>query len=275
MKSEELLNVIGKLNDSMIEEALENPVKTADSKKWFAKVSGGSWLKRTVVAACFCLMISIPVLAIGQGLRLELMKEQHKWSVDTQGRFPMEAFSAEVLKTADALGSEDGMYSMDNVEEAEVFLGINLPENTLLEKMPQKYMEQIGNDGRQVSGNVIMHLINGVESDLVGVWINHAYRYIGKEVWVSYKLVTELNPYENGGGISVEIRDSSGNLEEELEKYVTASGRECSIIYSKYGEVCSGYAYMDIDGILTEVQIHSGTEECIRTRIKEIMDAFK
>lgn len=273
MKSEELLNVIGKLNDSMIEEALENPVKTADSKKWFAKVSGGSWLKRTVVAACFCLMISIPVLAIGQGLRLEFMKEQHKWNVDTQGRFPMEAFSAEVLKIAEALGSEDGMYSMDNVEEAEVFLGIDLPENTLLEQIPQKWT--IWSDGSQVSGNVITHLINGEKGDLVGVWINHAYRYIGKEVWVSYKLVTELNPYENGGGISVEIHDSSGNQEQELEKYVTTSGRECSIIYSKHGVSCTGYAYMDIDGILTEVQIYSGTEESIRTSIKEIMDAFK
>ena len=275
MKSEELLNAIGKLNDSMIEEALEKPVKTADSKKWFVKVAGGSWLKRAVVAACFCLMISMPVLAIGQGIRLEFMKEQHKWSVDTQGRFPMEAFSAEVLKLAETLGSEDGMYSMDNVEEAEMFLGIDLPENTLLEKIPQKWMEQEWADGRKVSGNVITHLINGVEGDLVGVWINHAYRYMGNGVWVSYKLITELNPYENGGGISVEIHDSLGIQEQELEKYVTASGRECSIIYSKHGEACGGYAYMDIDGILTEVQIHCDTEESIRISIKEIMDAFK
>lgn len=165
------------------------------------------------------------------------------------------------------------MYPMNNIEEAEKFLGIDLPGNTLLEKLPQKLIEQEWSDDSQISGNTIVYLFNGIEGDFVATWVYEKYSYIGNEVWINYQLVTELNPYENGGGLSIEIKDDSS--EQEMETYITASGRECSIIYSKHGMWCKGYAYMDIDGILTEVQIDGGTPESVAICIKEIMDAYE
>lgn len=274
MKSERLLNAIGKIEDTLVEDALEIPEKSVDSPKKFLKNTSNKWFKRIAIAACFFMVISVPVLAIEHGLRLKFMQSQHKWSVNTQGRFPLEAFSEEVLEIVEALGTEDGMYSMNTLEEAEEFLGIQLPENTLLEKMPQEPIEQEWSDGKQVSGNTITYLFNGIQSGFVAAWVYSDYRYKGMDVWVNYQLVTELNPYEDGGGVSVEIKGDES--EQILETYVTTSGRECSIIYSGHGEYSyAAYAYMDIDGILTEVQIRHGSLESIENMVKAVMDGYK
>lgn len=274
MKSERLLNAIGKIDDKMIEAAWETSIKNADSRKRNKKYISNKWMKRLAVAACFFIAISVPVLAIEHGLRLRFMPSQHEWSVNIQGRFPIEAFSKKVLELADSLGEEDGIYTMNNFEEASQFLGIDLPENEILEKMPQEQIEQTWSDGKQVAGNTMVHIINNHECDFIGAWTYSSYLYKGTKVWVNYQLITELNPYENGGGISMEI--NADESEQRMETYVTASGRECSIIYSGFGEYSyAAYAYMDIDGILTEVQIMHGSSESIEKIVKEVMDAYK
>ena len=274
MKNERLLNAIGKINDNLIEEALEAPENAFGSTRRFPQSPSGKWFKRIVVAACFFMVVSVPVLAIEHGLRVSFMPSQHEWGVVIQGRFPMEAFSQKVLELADSLGEEDGIYTMDNFEEAGEFLGIDLPENEILGKMPQEQIEQTWSDGKQVAGNTMVHIINNHECDFIGAWTYSSYLYKGTKVWVNYQLITELNPYENGGGISMEI--NADESEQRMETYVTASGRECSIIYSGFGEYSyAAYAYMDIDGILTEVQIRHGSSESIEKIVKEVMDAYK
>lgn len=274
MKSERLLNAIGKIDDKMIEEAWETPIKKTDSRKRNKKYISNKWMKRLAVAACFFMVISVPVLAIEHGLRLRFMPSQHEWSVNIQGRFPIEAFSKKVLELADSLGEEDGIYTMNNFEEASQFLGIDLPDNEILGKMPQEQIEQTWSDGKQVAGNTMVHIINNHECDFIGAWTYSSYLYKGTKVWVNYQLITELNPYENGGGISMEI--NADESEQRMETYVTASGRECSIIYSGFGEYSNAaYAYMDIDGILTEVQIMHASSDNIEIIVKEVMDAYK
>lgn len=273
MKNDRLLNAIGNINDSLIEEALQIPVKNAKKQMHCSGKMQYSWFKRLAIAACVCLVFSVPVLAIGQILSVKFMPEQHQWDVTTQGRFPMEAFSKEALRQAEALGTEDGIYSMNDKSEAEEFLGISLPENTLLENANKVMINLELTNGEQVSGNTITHLFNNNESKLVSVWVQSRYLCYGTDVEVSYQLVTELNPYENGGGLGMEIKDEY--QKQTMENYVTAAGRDCTIIYSDNGNHCTAYAYMDIEGILTEVVARDVETENISACIKQIMDAYQ
>lgn len=273
MKSEKLLETIGKIDDNLIKEALEIPVKNVKRQMDYDGKTQYGWFKRLTIAACLCLVFSLPVLAIGQVLSVKFMAEQHQWEVTTQGRFPMEAFSKEALNRAEALGTEDGIYPMSGETEAEEFLGISLPENTILEEAHMIMTDLNLTNGERVYGNTITFLFNNNESKLVSVWVTSRYLYNGMDVEVSYKLVTELNPYENGGGMGVEINDDY--QKQTMERYVTATGRECTIIYSDNGYYCRAYAYMDIEGIITAVELGGTGADNISECIKQIMDAYK
>lgn len=184
----------------------------------------------------------------------------------------LEESEKEALERAEALETEDGIYSMSGVEEAEEFLGVSLPENTLLEDAYKLSFDVYLENGECVTGNTITFLLNNVESKLVAVWVESRYLYNGMDVWVNYKLVTELNPYEDGGGMAVETDE---NHEQTKETYVTATGRECTIIFSDDEKTCAGYAYMDIDGVLTAVEVVGGRVEDVRNCLYQIVDAYQ
>ena len=121
MKSEKMLNAMENINDELIIGAMEEP-----KMKKFHSIGKIKW---TVLAAAIALLVAVPVMAEVFGFSLDFSETDKYLDVNTNAVFAAEEFSEEVRAVK---GQE--YFVMQDMAEAEEFIGINIPDNAVLEK---------------------------------------------------------------------------------------------------------------------------------------------
>ena len=114
------LEMINALDDEFVLSAMEEPK---------AKIRPLKKLRWTAVAACIALLLAVPVMAEVFGFTLDFDANKNHWEANTNARFALEEYSEEVKSVK---GQE--YFVMQDIFEAEEFLGIDLPDNAVLEK---------------------------------------------------------------------------------------------------------------------------------------------
>lgn len=268
MKSEKLLHAMGELDDELVSGAMQMPMENGKT----ARPRRVRWM---ILAACLCLLLAVPAMAWSENLQFRFFPEAGRWEADTQYRFPLSAFSRDLREKAAENGTGFVRYPMDTMAEAADFIGVSLPENALLAQAEPAMMFLEFEDGEQMQTHCLVYLANGSDQKLMAVQAEAEYWYEETDVHVLYSMVTECNPYENGGGAGVTFDDLPEN---EPQTYMSASGRECVMAftytgYENFGYM--GYGYVVVDGILVQLQVRHVSEETVRDTLPRLLDAFE
>ena len=267
MKNDKLLNAIGKINDELVFAAMEVPIKKVRAKR-------KAWIKGGAIAACLCLFLVIPVAAAAKDILVNILSDRTGWSVTTKERIAVEDFSNEVQEFVKESKEESKFLVMENVAEAEKFLGVALPDNMLLEEASKDDMHveiNINGQKERYDAHCIVYLRKNKEEKLALANTEAAYRYGGVYVSVNYRINTEDNRYDSGFGVVFEERQSSEAIE-----YITSSGRECVIFYEgEEGGIFGGYGYTLVDGVLVQLYLLNRSEESVQNCMLKLLDAFE
>lgn len=257
MKKEvKLLRAIGGVDDDLIADAME-PQKRKKQP---------AWLRWTAVAACLCLLLTFPVGAV-MGESLYKFKNGHGVIEHcVLERITVDSLSEEALA---AFPDETGAVSYvlrDSIAASEKFLGIELPDNPMLEDSMWIDIHQGTENGQNLDSHCIVQLCTGDKPEPYCVDTSTAYCVSGIQVDVMYRCPTELNPYENGGGVSFEQEQY------DAECYTTANGRTWDLYIRTYGDgSMSAQALGNINGTLTWVQIWHAPQFLTRVYVRELM----
>lgn len=261
MKQEKLLLAMGDICDAFVLDAMQAPVKS----------NRRIWTKWVAVAACLCLLIAIPVAGAHSDLIVEFLSGENRWSVRSEYRFTERDFSKEVRKHGKQENAGTLYFPMESLEEAEEFLGVELPYNSSLERaVPDELHVEFEENGKRVRYEehclVMLHYGEHGKLNVADIWAQ--YRHGTSVVRIYYRMPTTNIPYKNGGGM--------GGFDEEAieERYVSPCGREFSIFYT--GEILNdSYGYGVIDGVLLEVEVIDRSEENVRKYMTKILDGFE
>ena len=261
MKTEEkLLMAIGGADERLIEEALEVRVRRKPAiLRWVA------------VAACVCLLLASPVVAAMVGSLVELWPSDKTVSYHINERITIDSLSEEVAEAFDGQKKTVLRYQMDTLEEAEEFLGVELPENEILSGADPKHFERITDEGEVLRQSCLLYLFGNDEMGLTSFNIDAYFQIDNVYAFVMYRAATEQMPYENGGGIGFEVEQF------DREDHMTASGME-SVIYTKYsgdsnwGWSCNGIA--TLDGYVIFIRLNAPTKQEAVDTMKTILDAY-
>lgn len=269
MKSEKLLNAIGNMNEELIYGAIEEP--TCLKKKILMKKLSQKW-QYLAAAACLCILLVVPVAAANKELLIEVFENFTGWTAKTSGRIAIKELSPELAEL------EKGYYKMDSIEEAGEFIGIALPENALLKKAKKVYAQLKLANGEKITEHCIVNIIKNENGELWAIGVDAHYRYQNLLIDVGYSLVTELNPYENGGGRGVISLDKTQNQPKQTE-HITSFGKECTIFYytenmNDENAAVIGYSYMPMDDMLVSLKIVGYSEEKVKRLMIRLLDGF-
>lgn len=262
MKTEEkLLMAIGGADERLIEEALEIRVKRKPSVlRWVA------------VAACVCLLLASPVVAAMVGSLVELWPSDKTVSYHINERITIDSLSEEVAEAFDGQKKTVLRYQMDTLEEAEEFLGVELPENEILSGADPKHFERITDEGEVLRQSCLLYLFGNDEMGLTSFNIDAYFQIDNVYAFVMYRAATEQMPYENGGGIGFDVEQF------DREDYITEEGLS-AVIYKRYTGVdplvnWSGYAVTTVDGYLVHISVNAPTEQEVVDTMKTLLDAY-
>lgn len=252
------LEMINDIDDEMLLSALEKP---AERKKLlrFGK------LRWTAVAALIALLVAVPVMAEVFGFTLNFNAIQNRWSANTNARFAIEEYSGEVRNVK---GQE--YFVMQDIFEAEEFLGIDLPDNAVLEKSEKRFVKtEFMESGieREVHCSVY---VGENEGNLLGTHTDTWHRFGENTVNVSYHTICEQNPHENGGGFGYSLEDELS----KSEKYITPSGRECEIVLIEGEYDYQEMAVTEVNRVLVSVMVHGQDKESVHAVVTKILDGY-
>ena len=163
---------------------------------------------------------------------------------------------------------------MDTIGEAEEFLGIDLPDNPVLEIALWDELHLGLESGERYDSHCILKLHTGDRPEPYVLDVEVAYRVNGRLVDVMYRCTTENNPYENGGGVGFDAETY------QKTQYITESGRTWDFYIKAYDEGKKiAFAFSNIDGMLTWVQIwlvpEYIQEDAIQAQLIEIVEAYR
>lgn len=265
MKKEKLLNAMGSIDDELIYSAMEEPVLQSGK-------GCGNWMKWGLAAACLCILLTLPVAAANKEVVVKIWQNFTGWEVRTPGRIAIKELAPELLEL------ERGYYPQENIETAEEFLGITLPENALLKVAEEAEYHITFENGDRLIEHCVVDLAKDAEGQLLGINVKAKYYYNDMFVEVGYGLSTELNTYDNGGGRGVMGIDESQNEPEQIS-YITPSGRECEIFYYTFdgyvNEFYVGCGYMTVDNVLISLYISDTSEKAVHSTMIQILDGFE
>lgn len=163
---------------------------------------------------------------------------------------------------------------MPSVAGAEEYLGLDLPDNLVLEDAVWDEIHLITEYGEKIDAHCIVRLLTGDAPEPYCVDVEAAYRMKGALVEVMYRCPTEKNPYDNGGGVGIE------QWRFETEQYTSVGGRTWDI-YVKTSDDAAIFAHAlaNVKGALTWVQIWHISEhltgESLKELLIEIVDAYE
>ena len=264
MKNEEkLLYAIGNADECLIDEAMS-----------FRRDRKPSVLRWVAVAACVCLMLASPVRAVMTEALQKLIHENGILEYFTPDRLPIHRLSSEALAAFPKEAGQTGYLCMDTIGEAEEFLGIDLPDNPVLENALWDELHLGLESGERYDSHCILKLYTGDQPEPYGLEVEAAYRMNELLVDVMYRCTTENNPYENGGGVGFDAEAY------QKTQYITESGRTWDFYIKAYDEGKKiAFAFSNIDGMLTWVQVwfvpEYIQEDAIQAQLIEIVEAYR
>ena len=253
------LEAINNLDDDMIFSAMEEPK---------AKIRPFKKLRWTAVAACIAILMAVPVMAEVFGFTLDFDAIQNHWSANTNARFALEEYSEEVKSVK---GQE--YFVMRDIFEAEEFLGIDLPDNAVLEESEKRFVKtEFMESGieQEVHCDVF---VGENEGNLLVANTNAWYNYnpgSGIMINITYYMVCAENPIEGGGGFGYGLEDELS----KSEKYITPSGRECEIVSIEGEYDYREMAVTEVNRVLVSVMVYGQEKESVRSAVTEILDAY-
>ena len=251
------LEMINDIDDEMLLSVIEEPK---------AKIRPLKKLRWNAVAACIALLMAVPVMAEVFEFTLDFNAIQNRWSANTNAKFAAEEYSEEVRSVK---GQE--YFNMQDIFEAEEFLGIDLPDNAVLEKSKKRFVNvkyfESGTE-EMVHCNVF---VGENEGNLLGTHTDAWYTFGENSVNVSYHTICEQNPVEGGGGFGYSFEDTRS----KSEKYVTPSGRECEIVSIEGEYDYKEMAVAEVNRVLVSVVVYGQDKESVRSTVTEILDAYK
>lgn len=259
MKNEQLLFAMDGIREDLIADAMEAPKRTIRPV----------WVRWAAAAACLCLLFASPVgAAMGESLEKFINNSGH-----------MEFFTSERLNTMElspealaAFPEEEGQTSyitLDSEADAEAFLGIELPDNPVLQASTWDELHWETASGEALDSHCIVRLITGDKPEPYCVDAELAYRMGGVPIDVMYRLPTEKNPYDNGGGVGIDLQGY------DAVEYIDAEGRTWDL-YIKDG--LGACALSKVNGTLTWINIYHSyglSTETLTNLMIKIMEAYE
>lgn len=263
MKEEKLLRAIGGIDDDLIDSAMAAKKKTHPA-----------WVRWAAVAACLCLLVASPVgAAMGESLEKFINNSGH-----------MEFFTSERLNTMElspealaAFPEEEGQtnyITLDSEADAEAFLGIELPDNPVLQASTWDELHWETASGEVLDSHCIVTLSTGDKPEPYCADAELAYRIDGVPISVMYRHATEKNPYDNAAGVSFDSEKFEGT------EYTAANGRIWNLYLREYEDGGAGaFALSKVNGTLTWIQVfHTSiytTVSGLESMMIEIMEAYE
>ena len=264
MKNEEILLIaIGSADESLIDEAMS-----------FHRDRKPTVLRWVAVAACVCFMLASPVRAVMTEALHKLIHENGILEYFTPDRLPIHRLSRGALAAFPKEISQTNCLCMDTIGEAEEFLGIDLPDNPVLENALWDEIHLELESGERYDSHCIVRLHTGDQLKPYGLGVEAAYRVNGLVVDVIYSCATENNPYDNGGGVSFDAETY------QKTQYIAENGRAWDFYIKTYDEGRkTAFAFSNINGMLTCVQIwlvpENIQEDVIQAQMIEIVEAYQ
>ncbi|MBQ6877293.1 MAG: hypothetical protein IJO22_02705 [Oscillospiraceae bacterium] len=266
MKNEKFYEAMENINDELILGAIEEPKR---------KIHPIKKIKWTVLAAAIALLLAVPVVAEVFGFTLSFNESGDYWEATTNTSFALEEYSEEVRKVK---GQE--YFVMQNMTEAEEFIGIDMPDNAVIEKAYPFYV-QMDFFSKGYPQRVHCDVFVGENEGNLLVASAEAW-YVFKDYKdegivaddiianVFYKAVCDRNPSGHTSGYGFEVDENSS----ESEKYVTTSGRECEIVLINGEFEYREKAFTVVDRIFVVIEVSGNDKEEVRKTITEILDAY-
>ncbi len=263
MNSEKLYEAIENINDELLLSAFEKPEKS--------KLRPFKKIKWSVLAACVALLMAVPVMAAGFDIELSFF--EGGWEARTEGYIPIEEFSEEVRNVAEEQNVEAAIYMMESLSEAEGFLGIDFPENELLERRSwdRVNLSYINGKGEEVTEKAA-HCYVIVVKDENGLLdsINTTAHFLGN-IRVNY--IADAGQDEWGEG-SAHYQKGSAS---EKEIYTNPAGIDFRIVQNINETGCDFAAYTTINNVLVSVKYYTPyhTEDGYScTALKLLLDGY-
>lgn len=260
------LEMINSIDDEMILSAMETP-KASKKTLSFKK------LRWTAVAACLALLVSVPVMAEVLGLKVEFNPETNAWKANAEGRFAANEYSKEIRST-----TGQKVFISESLEDAEKLIGIDFPENAVLENAEKYYVNTEFLNGKAENGDIhcLTHAVEN-KGNFLGTHTMMYFNvkaendYANKIAEVIYSTVCEENPNENAGGFGISFENESAK-----ESYVNPFGKEFEIVVScdDYGNY-SLYAFGESNRFLITISVNANGEFKAREILYKVIDAYK
>ena len=277
MKSERLLQALGKIDDQWIVDAMELPEK--------AKPVRRRWVKYGLIAACLCLLLAVPIVASQTDLIVDVFSDMTGWNVRTKNYFANTDFSEELIEQVKELAEDETGWKRDAVNrtiyipvdsevEAEKKLGIAIPNNALLtEEIKDDIHMEVEENGAWVryDRHCLLQVTFDREGNVRRADTMIAYRYEGSSVTVTYGMMTEDVTRVDGGGFgSVRVE----NMQEQ--RFVSTAGRECVVYYSENQQgKYFAYGYTVVDKVLLEISIIGESRGMLEERMVRFLNAYE
>lgn len=263
MKEEKLLHAIGSIDDDLIDSAMKAKKKTHPV-----------WVRWAAVAACLCLLVASPVgAAMGESLEKFINNSGHLEFFTSERLNTME-LSAEALSAFPEEEGQTNYITLDSEADAEVYLGIELPDNTVLQGSVWDELHWELASGEELHSHCIVTLSTGDKPEPYCADAELAYRIDGVPISVMYRHATEKNPYDNAAGVSFDAEKFDGT------EYTATNGRIWNLYLREYEEGGFGaFALSKVNGTLTWIQIfHTPlytTKDGLEDLMIEIVEAYE
>lgn len=255
------LEAINNLDNDMIFSAMEKP----EEKKKLLKFGKIRW---TAAAACIAILMAVPVMAEVFGFTLDFDAIGNYWNANTDASFSAEEYSEAVRAVK---GQQ--FFVMQDMSEAEEFLGIDMPDNAVLEESEKRFVKTEFNESgieQEVHCDVF---VGENEGNLLVANTNAWYNYnpgSGITINITYYTVCAENPIEGGGGFGYGLEDELS----KSEKYITPSGRECEIVSIEGEYDYQEMAVTEVNRVLVSVMVYGQEKESVRSAVVKILDAY-
>ena len=278
MTEHKIREAMGYLEPTLVQEASQ-PVAHKRKK-----------LRPMLVAACLAALCAISVAAVSSGLLVQFYhngnlpdhiaaeKVDAYYDVTGNDKVTPDRFSEELLARAAEQGPGSKVYPFETLEEMEAFLSYTFPENVILRDarpISVKMTDQNNEVIHDSPGSVLLH--NDQEGRLAVVKADYyCQTQSGKRVFLTASAATVNSPSGSVGSMGVDY-EGGEVLQQKAETYLTASGRECTIV-STQNSLTEGwdiYSWIEQDGFVLSLSLDSPDEAQARAELKQILDAFQ
>lgn len=271
------------------------------------------WKRPALIAACLCLVLAGTAIAAElagvhvsdffEGTVTDFQgRERDAVSYEYQAngirRIPGDSLAPTVSEyIARNRGSDGGYYitrGVDSMERAEEFLGLDLPDNPVLDQAKHGLVgfakgDSLAGESR-ISSRFCGISLHGAGELPATIQLRTAYHFPSADDDDSVSVDVSMQLYTDEGDSSAEegevwSRVSMWQDETPLEKYtyMAPSGLEATVLEildtgkTGWGEERTRYeytAYFILDGILFEVWVSDTDEALARETIEQILDGF-